>query len=268
LAYASAREAFLLLFGQGLNDAEARDLIDDAGPLFAEAAFAAAQRGESETALALANEGRARLLGIALKLQALGLPAEKSQRLAQLREAIRTEQRAVEATQGIERAAAVEKLVGLRQELLELVKGATANEGSSGSAQAQAQAIIAKSGGAVVVPVITKTGSKILIVTVAKRLTVLDLPDLTTDRLKVLMRGDGKAGGWIGAYAINYLNGPEKNERWPEWLTAVGDLGPQLWQLFGARLDERGRTCTVTPPGGYRMDRARCHASHGQEAAR
>ena len=47
LAYASARDAFLLLFGQGLNDAEARDLIAEAGPLFAEAAFAAAQRGRA-----------------------------------------------------------------------------------------------------------------------------------------------------------------------------------------------------------------------------
>ena len=34
--HASAREAFLLLFGQGISDAEARALIADAGPLFAE----------------------------------------------------------------------------------------------------------------------------------------------------------------------------------------------------------------------------------------
>ena len=39
---------FLLLFGQGVDEAEARDLISEAGPLFAEAAFAAAQRGEAE----------------------------------------------------------------------------------------------------------------------------------------------------------------------------------------------------------------------------
>ena len=124
LAYASARETFLLLFGQGLNDAEARDLIAEAGPLFAEAAFAAAQRGESEAALTLASEGRARLMAVALKLQTLDLPADKRRRLDELRTAIRAEERAVEATQGVERAAAVEKLIGLRQELLGLVKDA------------------------------------------------------------------------------------------------------------------------------------------------
>ena len=35
-----------------------------------------------------------------------------------------------------------------------------------------------------------------------------------------------------------------EDQRWPEWLAAVGDLGPELWRLFGARLDaalkERG----------------------------
>ena len=42
--HASAREAFLLLFGQGLEETETRALIAEAGPLFAEAAFAAAQQ--------------------------------------------------------------------------------------------------------------------------------------------------------------------------------------------------------------------------------
>ena len=45
LACASARDTFLLLFGEGINDAEARDLIAEAGYMFAQAAFAAAQRG-------------------------------------------------------------------------------------------------------------------------------------------------------------------------------------------------------------------------------
>ena len=39
--FASAREAFLMLFGQGINEAETRDAISD--ELFSDAAFAAAQ---------------------------------------------------------------------------------------------------------------------------------------------------------------------------------------------------------------------------------
>ncbi len=77
--YASARDAFLLLFGEGSEEAEARALIADAGPLFAEAAFAAIQRGDNEAALALADEGRARLLAVAMRLQALDLPTDRRQ---------------------------------------------------------------------------------------------------------------------------------------------------------------------------------------------
>jgi hypothetical protein len=48
----------LLLLGEGINDAEARDLIAEAGYTFAQAAFAAAQRGDAEAALRLpAREG-------------------------------------------------------------------------------------------------------------------------------------------------------------------------------------------------------------------
>ena len=79
--HASAREAFLLLFGQGVSEIEARAIIADAGPLFAESAFAALQRGETEKAFELADEGRARLLAVALKLQAIDLPADQRRRL-------------------------------------------------------------------------------------------------------------------------------------------------------------------------------------------
>ena len=65
---ASAREAFLLLFGQGLDEVEARDLIAEAGPLFAEAAYVAAQIGDRERALGLLSEGKARLMAVALIL--------------------------------------------------------------------------------------------------------------------------------------------------------------------------------------------------------
>jgi hypothetical protein len=158
--YATAREAFLVMFGQGLNEAEARDLIAHAGPLFAEAAFAATQLGEGEKALALATEGRARLMAVALKLQTLGLSADKRRRLDELRAEIRGADSAMET----ERAAAVERLAGLRQELLGLVKDADASAGlRRGSALTQARALAGKDG-VVVVPVVTRLGGKILIV--------------------------------------------------------------------------------------------------------
>jgi CHAT domain-containing protein len=59
---------------------------------------------------------------------------------------------------------------------------------------------------------------------------------------------DGVLAGWLGAYFVNYLQGNELDRRWPEWTGAIDRIGPELWSLFGARLDavlkERG-----TKPG-------------------
>ena len=233
-------------------------LIAEAGPLFAEAAFAAAQLGDSEEALTLASEGRARLMAVALKLQTLDLPAKKRQRLDELRTAIRAEQRAVEA-----RKASSGRLQS---------RGSSdCGRSCSGSSRMPPQS---ESGARIGVgpgeccrrpgalswcrssprwePRLLSSRMRPLTLqsTVCRRalspwLTVLDLPELTTDRLNVLLRGDSnKAGGWLGAYNINYLPEAEQDQRWPEWLAAVGDLGPELWRLFGARVDaalkERG----------------------------
>jgi CHAT domain-containing protein/tetratricopeptide (TPR) repeat protein len=239
--HASAREAFLLLFGQGLEEAETRALIAEAGPLFAEAAFAAVQRGEAEGALELASEGRARLLAVAMKLQALDLPADARRRLDELRAAIRAEQQAVDAARGVERAAALEKLAGSRLALLDLVRGTSAGEGKAGTAIERIRKVLGQEDGAVVMPIVTGLGGKLVVVTAARdgtRASVVDLPDLTPERLAGVLIGTdaGKPAGWIGAYFINYLDGEERGSRWPEWTGAIDDLGPVLWRLFAGRL--------------------------------
>jgi CHAT domain-containing protein/tetratricopeptide (TPR) repeat protein len=241
--YAEARESLLLLSAQGLDDTAAAALIDTAGPLFAEAAYAAAQLGEMERALTLASEGRARLMAAALKLQTLNLPPEKRRRLDELRADLRVAERTVEAqaTQGAERAAAVERLVGLRQELLSLVKDADAVEAKArGSALVQARALAGKAG-AVAVPVVTRLGGTILIVRSGSGPagpTPVELPELTTTKLDALVRGVGPNDGWLGAYAINLLpDDGALDQLWPKWMAAIDGLGPDLWRLFGARLD-------------------------------
>lgn len=245
-AYASAREAFLLLFGQGLEEDDARTLVANAGPMFAEAAFAAVERRETEAALELASEGRARLLAVAMKLQSLELPAEQRQRLDELRAAIRAGHQAIDAAQGgADRAAALEKLIALRQELLDLVK--SAGNSGAGTALAEARALTT-SGSVIVMPIVTGQGTKILTLA-GKSLAVIDLPELTTVRLSQVLvgRSDGPPAGWIGAYFINYLSGAEQNRRWPEWTAAVDDLGPELWRLIGSRLDAALKAQGVKP---------------------
>jgi len=247
--HASAREAFLLLFGQGLEEAETRALIAEAGPLFSEAALAAVQRGEVEGALELASEGRARLLAVAMKLQALDLPADARQRLDELRVAIRAEQQVVDAARGVERVAALEKLARSRRALLDLVRSGTSGDGKAETAIERVRKVLAQEGGAVAMPIVTGLGGKLVVLTAAgdgTRASVVDLPDLTPERLAGVLIGTvaDKPAGWIGAYFINYLDGEERSRRWPEWTGAITDLGPELWRLFAGRLhaalEERG----------------------------
>ena len=247
-AYANARDAFLLLFGEGVEEVEAGALIAEAGPLFTEAAYAAIQRGDNEAALALADEGRARLLAVSLRLQALDLPAEQRRRLDEIRAEIQATQKAVETAVGTDRGVALERLAAQRQALLALVKAGGAADDRREIALAEARRIAA-AGGAVALPVITEHGGKLIVVTAPvgdSDIAVIDLPDLTPARLSELLAGpSGKpAGGWVAAYFVNYLTGAEQAQRWPEWLDAVERLGSALWRLFGSRLDatlkERG----------------------------
>ena len=259
--HASAREAFLLLFGQGVSDAEARALIADAGPLFADSAYAALQRRETEKAFELANEGRARLLAVALKLQSVDLAVDQRLRLDELRVAIRAGQEAADAAQGTERAAAIDRLIGLRRELFAIVGQGGKGEAARSSALAEARRIAA-AGGTVVMPVVTDFGARLLIVTAAKPgedVTVLDVPGLNTMRLAELLIGqkDVPHSGWIGAYFVNYMDGPEAKQRWPEWIAAIDRIGPELWSLFGGKLKaalkargvERGARLVWLPSG-------------------
>ncbi len=261
--HASAREAFQLLFGQGLQEADTRALIGEAGPLFAEAAFAAIQRGEPEAAFELASEGRARLLAVSLRLQTLDLTPDQRRRFEELRAGIRTAQPAVEAAHGIERTAALERLIALRQELLDMVRIGERGEGGAGSALMKARDLVA-GGGAVAVPVLTGLGARLLVVTKAgdkPAISVVDLPESTSDRVLELLNGaEGSPApaGWLAAYFINYLQGAEQEQRWPEWLAAIDRLGPDLWRVFAGRLDAalkahgvpRGARLVWLPSGG------------------
>lgn len=248
-ALASARDAFLMLFGEGLQETEARDLIAEAGPLFAQAAFAAIERGEVETAWSLMSEGKARLLAVALRQQTLDLSPDKRRRLDALRTSIREISRTYETAAGQERASLLDKLFAQRQELLTLVQAAGAKGGKETGGDVLATSAV-PAGGVIVAPVITSRGAKLLVLaasTKGKPLTIVDLPGLTTAQVDKLMRGDGTvgaSGGWLGAFNVQYLPSDQLNARIGEWTGAVENIGREIWRLFAARLDaalqERG----------------------------
>src|SRR5262245_14325057 len=236
LAWASSVTIGLALPLATLSAQQAGGALFESEPHTLEAAYVFAQLGFNDIALATVNGNRARLL---VALRSVKPRRDEHPRAAEMRAALL----AVPRTQGSEKDATIEKLA----ELTALVLADADPSGTKPvSALAQARALAGKAG-AVVVPVVTKDGSKILIVTDGLRprgsdpISVLELPELTTHRLDALLRGgageDGRTGGWLGAYNINYLPDAERDRRWPGWIAAAGKLGPQLWDLFGARLD-------------------------------
>ncbi len=252
LHYAGAREAFLLLFGEGIEEADTRALIREAGPMFAEAAFAAIQRGETGIALEIASEGRARLLAAALKLQTLDVSPGERKRIDDLRGSIRGAQQAAEKAKGVARAEAIEQLVKLRQELLDIVKRAGKPGGGPGSPIAEARNALAGTG-ALVVPVVTTLGASILVVSASPGqdgVRAVGLPDDTSEQLFVLLRGprnDPRLTGWLGAYFITQLPSAEYNRRKSEWFAAIEGVGPDLWRLFGEKLDAALKASGIKP---------------------
>jgi CHAT domain-containing protein len=245
--YASGREAFLLLFGQGLNEAEARDVITQAGPLFREAAYAAVERGEPEIGLSLLSEGKARLMSVALRQQSLEMPPEKRSRYDAIRAEIHQLSARAEIAKGMAAMQTLDTLTALRRELGKLID--VALPGKKIDAIATAAALVAE-GGAVVAPIVTNVGGTILIVTAGKEgptVSAMDMPELSSEALRQLMHGDGtvgKTGGWFGAFWLQYLPAHERDQRINEWLGSIEGIGHSLWELLGRALahtlQERG----------------------------
>jgi CHAT domain-containing protein len=265
---AGARAAFLVLYGQGLDDAEARDLIYEAQTLFPEAAYAAAQDGDLTAAFNLLMEGKGRQMAVTFRLQTLALPPAQRARLEALRAGIVEQTKAMASAQGIERNVVLDKLAMLRQQLLELIESAGRAEKSSGVGLALDRSLVPR-GGAIAAPIITGVGGKLLIVSARQGgpvLSAIDLPELTTMRLAKFLKGPAgsELGGWLGAYQLNYdlLDlAAEIDRNWlvmnwdkaadlerqyrnveKRWHDAIAALGPSLWQLIGRDLDQALRS--------------------------
>jgi hypothetical protein len=232
--------------GQGLNEAEARDLLQEAGPLFTEAAYAAAERGDARQALTLLEEGKARLLAVALKLERLRLDPGERQRLDEMRRKIREGEAAYETAQGEGKAAQIAALGGLRQALLQFIDAAEAK--SRGQADRDIVATAAENlpqSGALVAPIVGEAGGKLILVLRGKggiRQTIVALPGLTRARLEAML-GARDRGGWLGAYN-NQARQPS------QWLHAIDDVGAELGKLFGGPLADALAANGLAPDSG------------------
>src|SRR5215471_17840725 len=250
-AFDVARTSFRLLFGQGLNEAEARDVLQEAGPLFTEAAYATAQLGDGKGALARLEEGKARLLGVALKLEGLDLSATQRRRVDELRVQIREGEAAYEAARGEEKAAKIAAVGRLRAELLNLVDAADATSGREAERDVIALATrILPKRSALVAPIVADSGGKLILVVrndSGANLAVIAVPSLTSRRLGEVL-GARDQGGWLGAYNINYLDRPEQARRHREWLGGIEKVGAELGALVEQPLI-KALAANGLPPG-------------------
>jgi len=206
--YAEGRRAFLLLFGGGLDEAQAKALLSFVGPLFTEAAFVAAEQGQNQAALGLLNEGKARLMAVALRQMTLGLLPQSRERYQKLQSDIRHWSEIAAAAKGVEGVEAIKNLEASRNELFRLIESESANADDNGDVLGLVGPLVPDHG-AIVAPIVTYFGTKILIVTKAASgpvISVLSIPEFTTPRLLEFLRGgsDPADGGWLGNYLKNY----------------------------------------------------------------
>lgn len=240
-AYASARDAFSFLLGQGLDEAEVLNIIAEAGALFSESAFVAAENGEPEVGLAVLLEGKARLLGVAIKLQTLTLSIDDHRRLDVLRGQIQAETRIMIEAMGHDRNAAVDRLTALRQEVEALIKLGEPSPRSYIETLTAAGKMVSPSG-VLVAPVTTKCGGKIFLLTAhtnGSRVTVIQLPELTSQRVETIILGNPRNNprAWLPAYFTNHLPSDQRHIHIGNWLTAIKAIGVDIWQLFAGELD-------------------------------
>ncbi len=234
LTLAKAREAFFVLFGEGIDETEARDVISLAGSLFADLAFAEAANGNAKAALTTLNEGRAHLLAAALRQQAAALTPAEEVALRSLQVEIREWSKLTEA-KGVEGAEALRRRGEARNKLAALLAEVSRRMTAETGIVAIVRHGLLKDS-ALVAPIVTEQGGKFLVVTEADgaaSIRAVELSGLTPDALKALLREtdkDGRSTGWLAAY--------EHQDGEPDvWQKTIAEIGPKLWSLFAGALD-------------------------------
>jgi hypothetical protein len=178
--------------------------------------------GAEREAFNIACEGKARLLATALLLQRINLPPARQERFETLRIGLREQSRLLDVSSGPDRVRVLDRLGSMRRELSILIEeGETSRKAD---ALASTGPLVA-GGGALVLPLMSPVGGKLLIVTAGPILTVLDLPQLTK-RVERLMNGTEDRKGWLAGFVRDTSNGRQ------QWRQLVETIGEELWNML------------------------------------
>jgi CHAT domain-containing protein len=199
--------------------------------------------GDVDGAFRLLNEGKARLLSVALRDHMASLSNQARVRHQELTSEIQEWNRLAETTDGPLRLAAIEHAISLRDELHKFAKETSLASEAGEQNTASLLREFSLKGRAIVAPIITEVGGKLIIVSDVgghASLRLLDIPSLTTARLNRYLYGarTDVTAGWVGSYFVQYLEPPVQKVRLAEWQNAIRDVGPALWDLFVGQLDQ------------------------------
>lgn len=260
--YEAAITDFRLLFGSGVDEANARYALENAGSLFADGAYAAAKLADAQHAIALLEDGKARLLRLSLRIDSMPLTAQQRTRRDELRARLRDAERSYRNVAGTARSESLVLQQTLRIQLAEVISSAISPPVTPSDAlDAIAQSVA--DGRAVVAPLLTAEGGVILVAVSHNgsiRLSITEAPAMTRLRLGQFLVGErpnARLGGWFGAYMANYISRYDNRQQWKDWLSAVEGLGSGLWSLVGQSIAdallaagiERGTELVIVPQG-------------------
>lgn len=192
--YDEARDALKIasraaerLIGLGIDEAELRDVLTEAGDIYVLAAYAAAKTGDDQQALSILSAGKARLLFTALSADDLDLAPREKTELARLRGELQGKEAELETlvkSDATGRTTDLDRIGdfdAIRRRILALY------EKGSGTALSQPPPESVVKEGTLLAPVITEFGTVILVAQASGHVQSVEFPELTRNRIDPLV---------------------------------------------------------------------------------
>lgn len=225
------------MLGDGLDDNSGNDFVARSGILFANAAYIEAQSGNGRGALDILEDGRARMLRAAFRLDALKLSEAERQRVVSLRGIIRGLENRLGQPNLPDRRAVLAEIAEHRRQIGQLVQLPPEKPLST-----LLPSLVPHRAAAIVAPVVTDLGGALIVIAGDKAtVTIHPLPDLTTTHLNELLLGPNDKigpGGWMDGYLEAFysrLSATDQDVRWRRQVAVSADV---LWQRLGRHVDD------------------------------
>lgn len=256
-AFESARRAHRILLGQAAYTREMQAAHAEAGVLYLQAAYAAAETGDLEGALEWSMQGKSRLISgmlTTLEMWQSESSAAALRKVGDIYAKLRAATAEVEKASADERNDATVRQTEIMREHREAIAEALrihAEKQQGPLATLSTALTLVPEDGAIVIQLTSRIGGKLLIVTrngSRAKLSEVDLPQLGVKDINTLFAGGAEVSlgkGYLGAYALNEQPDDVYEARVGEWLDAIVRIGDELWPALGNKLHRALRSAGV-----------------------